>query len=308
MGGVYKYLITMNLGNDEILECYIGTDAITEAYLGEDLVFSSGPFEGLKVSPKSISFNSGTLTATLKVKSSEAWTATTPAWITADVSTGDTGETIITLTATTQTATTQGTITVTSANYEASASCAFNLYTEMAYIYENSNSYQRTHCLNTGILHTASTMSLQIEYYGRGGNSDRMIGYQPDDTGCLGDNNDFRVFGFNSGCFDYNRTRSYTGAINSGYHNLTIGDTYCYDNANSTYLVQQTTEGIVPSPNCPIYIDVSLIKVKSAKIMDGNTVLFDGVAAELNGQYGVWDKVGNQLITNTDITIIGDAL
>lgn len=105
---------------------YLGDDSISEAYLGEDLVFSTGPFEGLKVTPKSLSFNSfNASTANIKIKSSEAWSMTVPAWITASTLTGDTGETIVSLTATTQTATTTGSIVVASANYSASASCFF---------------------------------------------------------------------------------------------------------------------------------------------------------------------------------------
>lgn len=73
----------MYLGEDEILECFIGDSGITEAYLGEDLVFSSGPFSGLKLSPRQIEFKSATAstgtTAKLYVKSSEPWTLTTTA-------------------------------------------------------------------------------------------------------------------------------------------------------------------------------------------------------------------------------------
>lgn len=115
----------MYLGNDEILEMYLGDDSMSEAYLGEDLVFSTGPFEGLKVTPKSLSFNSYKLSASIKIKASESWSMTIPAWITASTLTGDTGDTIVSLTAATQTATTTGSIVVTSANYSASASCFF---------------------------------------------------------------------------------------------------------------------------------------------------------------------------------------
>lgn len=118
----------MNLGNDEILECYIGSDAITEAYLGEDLVFSSGPFEGLKIIPKTITFYKTGLTQTVKVKSSESWTMVIPAWVTASTLTGDSGVTNITFSTTVQTADTSGTVVVTSTNYEASATCQYLLY------------------------------------------------------------------------------------------------------------------------------------------------------------------------------------
>ena len=275
-------------------------------------MFSTGPFQGLKLNPKSLKFEANTLSATLKVKSSEAWTATTPAWVTASVLTGDTGETTITLTTTAQTAATIGSIVVTSANYEASASCQYNVYNEMAYIYEpNQSSFNLSHSIDTGIAHTASTMDIEIEYQGMGSGSfsDRMVGYAQNDPGCTSDNNDFRVFGYSNGTYDYKTFRNWLGGnINSGNYHFRIGDCYCYDIDNEVYKCQGTAFNTVPSPNCHIYVDVSRIKVKSVKIKDGNTVLFDGVAAELGGQYGLWDRVGSQLVTNTDITITGDAI
>jgi hypothetical protein len=124
----------MNLGNDEILECFIGTDAITEAYLGEDLVFSTGPFQGLKIIPKALSFKDGDTVKTVKVKSSEPWEMTVPSWITADTLSGDTGETIVTLTASTQTAETSGSIVVTSTTYSASATVKYTTVKYVEYI------------------------------------------------------------------------------------------------------------------------------------------------------------------------------
>ena len=296
------------LGADEINEIYLGADAITEAYLGDVLVFSSGPFVGLKITPSTISFNSASLTGEVKVKSSEAWTMTLPSWLTASVITGGTGETIVTLTASAQTAT-GGTISVTSANYSASTSAVYYPVVFMDYIYEaNSAGYQQAHHLDTGIAHTASTMNVEIEYFGLGGNSDRMVGYQQGDAGCTSDSTDFRVFGFSTGTFDYMTYRYSFGNIHQGYQHLTIGDCYCYDNQTGQYLCQGSAVGAVPSPNCHILVDVSLIKVKSVKIKDGNNVLFDGVAAELGGIYGLFDRVGGQLITNYGISMTGDTL
>lgn len=116
------------LGGNEVTELYLGETAIAEAYLGEDLVFSSGPFQGLKISPRSISFNKTDLTKTVKVKSSESWTMVIPAWVSASTLAGDSGVTDITFTTTVQTADTSGTVVVTSTNYEASANCQYLLY------------------------------------------------------------------------------------------------------------------------------------------------------------------------------------
>ena len=297
------------LGGAEVTELYLGDHQINEAYLGDVQVFSSGPFQGLKLSPKSFSFNSGSLSAICKVKSSESWTMTVPAWLTASTLTGDTGETVVTLTTTAQTADTSGVITVTSANYSASASCEYQEYQSVDYVYENSGNYQQSHHLDTGIAHTASTMTVQLKYKSRGGNSDRMVGYQQGDEGCQYDTVDFRIFGYQNGTFDYqyNRQKTSTAINNVGQaYDLTIGDCFCYDNTNETYLVQLTPTGVVPSPNCHIYVDMSYIKVKEVKIMDGNNVLFDGVAAKLENQYGLFDTVGGNFITTTDFTIVGE--
>lgn len=298
------------LGGDEVTECYVGGSAVVEAYLGEDLVYSSGPFQGLKINPKTFTFTPSVTSATLTVKSSEAWTATTPSWITASPSTGVAGEIAITLTSTPQTAYTSDVIEIDSTNFSASASCVYDPaeYVEMANIYEpNVSSFQLAHRLDTGIAHTASTMEIEIEFEGRGGSfSDRMIGYAPNDPGCTDDDNDFRVFGWQGGAFDYMTYRStFGGDITIGSHHFRIGDCYCYDYDLGNYRCQGSTVGSVPSPNCHIYVDVSRIKVKSVKITDGNSTLFDGVAAEKDGVYGLWDKVGNQMITNSDITITG---
>ena len=301
--------IPMFLGSDEVQGMFLGTYELQEMYLGTDLVYQSGPFQGLKITPSTISFNNASLTGEVKVKSSETWTMTVPSWISASVLTGGTGETTVTLTATTQSSGRQDTITVSSANYSASTSAVYYPVVLMDYIYEaNSTGYQQAHHLDTGIAHTASTMSVEIEYFGLGGNSDRMVGYQQGDSGCTSDGTDFRVFGFSTGTFDYMTYRNSFGNIHQGYQHLTIGDCYCYNNQTSQYLCQGSAVGSVPSPNCHILVDVSLIKVKSVKIKDGNNVLFDGVAAELGGIYGLYDRVGGQLITNYGISLTGDTL
>lgn len=123
----------MYLGNDEIFECYIGTDAITEAYLGEELVFSSGPFSGLKLSPREMTFRSTTAdtgtTAKLYVKSSEDWTLTTAAdWFSLSPSTGvgNSEKTEITLTITSvPSAETTNVISCTTTSFSASSEVIF---------------------------------------------------------------------------------------------------------------------------------------------------------------------------------------
>lgn len=125
----------MYLGEDEILECFIGDSAITEAYLGEDLVFSSGPFSGLKLSPRDIEFMAATAsagtTAKLYVKSSEPWTLTTDAdWFSMSpltgVGTSNKEEVTITIISA-PTADTTNVISCTTTSFSASSEIVFKL-------------------------------------------------------------------------------------------------------------------------------------------------------------------------------------
>ena len=118
----------MYLGEDTIYEFYLGGDPISEMYLGEVLVYSSGPFVGLKTSPKRVGFTKNDLSATLKIKSSESWSLTAPAWVTASPTTGDTGETVVTLTTTVQTADTSSTISIVSSSFSASVEVSYKNY------------------------------------------------------------------------------------------------------------------------------------------------------------------------------------
>lgn len=123
------------LGNNEVTSAYLGNTALTEAYLGEHLVYSAGPFMGLKVNPKALAFNQYSLSALLKIKASEPWTMTLPAWITADATTGTSGETYVTLETTAQQAATSSTITITSANYSATVEVNYDTFEQVKSIY-----------------------------------------------------------------------------------------------------------------------------------------------------------------------------
>lgn len=123
------------LGGNDVTELYLGGNAVSEAYLGDVLVFSSGPFVGLKMSPKTMKFMDKAIstgdTFELSVKSSENWTLTTDAdWFTLSPTTGlgTSEKTIITLTVTSKpSAETTNTITCTSANYSASTSTLYKI-------------------------------------------------------------------------------------------------------------------------------------------------------------------------------------
>lgn len=122
------------LGNNEVTSAYLGNTALTEAYLGEVLVYQAGEFAGIKLSPRTVEFDSFNSTATIKVKASEAWTMTLPSWLSADTLTGSSGETIVTLTSSAA-AQTGGTITVSSANYSGTAEAEYVVYEQLYSIY-----------------------------------------------------------------------------------------------------------------------------------------------------------------------------
>lgn len=163
-----------------------------------------------------------------------------------------------------------------------------------------------THCIDTGVPHTTSTTTVRIKYTPKDTYSDRMVGYFPSDSGCSGDDNDFRIFSYSGGSFDYKTSRqSNIGVFNQNtYYDLTIGDNFVYDNINETYLYQGSTVGSVPSQGCHIFVDVSTLYVDEVIITDGNTTLFDGKAAyDSNGHIGLYDTVSDTMKYNPNLTM-----
>ena len=115
---------------------YLGTTKIDAVYLGTDLTYTSGPFVGLRITPGSYTFNDRNLTHSFRVKSSEPWEISSiPTWLTADIVSGDTGDTIITLTATSQTADTTDTLVITSSTYSATTDVSWSVYHDYALDY-----------------------------------------------------------------------------------------------------------------------------------------------------------------------------
>ena len=161
--------------------------------------------------------------------------------------------------------------------------------------------------IDTGVPHTTSTTTVRIIYQPKCGRDpqdmwnfcNRIVGYfYPSGNG------DFRIFGYNSGTFDYNGYRN--TSINIIDHNtvydLTLGDCYLYDNQNNTYLCQTTAKGIVPTLNDHISVDLQYTNVMRVIIQDGNTVLFDGKAAyDSFGHIGLYDEVSQSMKYNSNL-------
>ena len=111
------------LGDNNLLSntIFLGDNAVNTIYLGEEIIYSNGPFVGLKVSPQSLGLNNLFNTANIKIKSSENWTITDDSggWLSYSTTNGGTGKTVVSVTASTTQAERTATITVTSANYSA---------------------------------------------------------------------------------------------------------------------------------------------------------------------------------------------
>lgn len=291
----------MNLGNDEILECYIGSDAITEAYLGEDLVYSSGPFQGITISPKTISFNSGSLLKTCKVKASESWTMTVPAWLTASTLTGDTGETVVSLSTTAMTAATSGTIEVVSTNYTASTLVKYNVVEFVNGIKASQMSPNGNLMLDTGIqpnTTTSGNVTGNLYYH----NDGVMIGIEN-----APDNNDFRLFHPAGNIYmDVGNQRCYkTIYFTEGTPSqvdIDFGNCYFVEKINNKSASVQSYGGTLPSGT--IKIDLACMSVGEIKFWTDGNLVFDGKAAKIGTVYGLYDVVSDTFTTTNDFTIV----
>lgn len=297
----------MYLANDEILECYLGSDAVTEAYLGDALVFSSGPVSGLKAIPTSVLFYRGSLVKTIKVRSSESWTMTLPSWISADVTSGSAGDTDVTLTATAQVAATTGTISLSSENYSASVNVS---YEEANYVdgirMSAAPRWDAEYCLDTNVTVGGTDTTIRVKYYGGGVFSDRIVGtvaQGPEGNQGVNDDNDFRYFPTMADAGG-NRisslpTRLYANGV---FQDITLGNLYVYNNQTSTMISQGDTNA--PLETATIRVDMSTNWIQEVIISKGGNVVYDGKAASIGSEYGLYDTIAGGFITDSNLNIV----
>ena len=294
------------LGGDEVTDCYVGGNAVVEAYLGEDLVYSSGPFQGLKISPKTFTFDANTLTASLKIKSSEDWTITTlPSWLSASSASGTSGETIITLTATTQTASTADTIVVTTANFTASAECNYSIVTYVDYIHTQDMGDYTTLYIELPVSAKA-TSKVRI----KGKSTNYRTGNYIIGNGLADTNGDWRWFGLQKEIyFDINNNRIDVGYANySPFYGTNVFDFTLENHKWTDNIGGNVKEGTVQSnvTNSPFRLVLSVLWISQVQIWDGGTLVFDGSASKLGDQYGLYDLVSGAFITDANIGIVGE--
>ena len=91
---------------------------------------------------------------------------------------------------------------------------------------------------------------------------------------------------------------------------LTFDKTSCYNNLYEEYLWDDNDGNYDNTNNLNCLIDVTAVKFKRLRIwkpVNGvDTLVFDGRAALVNGVYGIYDMVSNQLLTNPNITMTGE--
>ena len=290
------------LGGDEVTDCYVGGDAVVEAYLGEDLVYSSGPFQGITIIPKTISFNSGLLLRTCKIKASESWTMTVPAWLTASTLTGNTGETVVSLSTTAMTAATSGTIEVVSTNYTASTLVKYSVAEFVNGIKASQMSPNGNRMLDTGIqpnTTTSGNVTGNLYYH----NDGVMIGIEN-----APDNNDFRLFHPSGNLMmDFGNQRCYNGFTASDgtatQVDIDFGNCYFTEKIRGVSKASPTSfTGTLPSGT--IKIDLACMSVSEIKFWTDGNLVFDGKAAKIGTDYGLYDVVSDTLITTNDFTIV----
>lgn len=292
---------------DEISGLFVGTDEILEGYLGTDLVFTSGPFVGLKAKPTSLAFGLYNPSASTTIKSSEPWSITSlPAWLSASTASGDTGETVVVFENVSQSADTADTITIETANFQLSLGVEYESNPMILLDGVRSSSapyWDLDNYLDTGIYVTGDEDTrFRIKYYGAGVFSDRIVGF--DATECGSDDEDFRYFPEMADAATGRINGLYNLYLEDQYYDITFGNLFVYDNLNSTMVSDVGTfNGI--NTGTTIRIDMSVNWIKEVVIMrDINgtwTDIADFKAAELGGEYGLWDDIGQTWYTKQDL-------
>lgn len=173
--------------------------------------------------------------------------------------------------------------------------------------------------IDTGIFPTTAT-TMRIKYIGTGYKpSAKILGYswygEEDVYNWAEDWEDYRfsfypdIFQFHRQyLWDYNDSRLSTAEVNftdeGAYVDLTFGNNYVYNNLTNTYVDTGDTQNYQAITNIPIMVNVSVIKLQSLEIWQGETKVFDGIAAyDNNGHIGLFDNITNTIVYNSALTM-----
>ena len=177
------------------------------------------------------------------------------------------------------------------------------------YIWETTffPTWNQNSMIDTGVF-AQDDCEIRVAYQGAGADVDRIVGFSQE--GSAGDDDDFRIFYYSDGTFDWGTERqsniagSIGGFIGSGVdYDITMGNGWLYDNLTSSYLYQGSTSTY--NHNCSIRVDVGGQKVKSLQIKNGGIVVFDAFAALDNSDnvIGLFDTVSDTMFTNSSLNL-----
>lgn len=228
-----------------------------------------------------------------------------PSWLSYSQTTGSTGKTVVTVTASTTQADRTATITVTSANYSATISVSQQLIQFVDYVYVDARDNQYVF-IDTGIYPTTAT-TFRVKLKVIEGNGGCVVGFSPPGGGTpttsSSDSNDYRYInnnGEHSAWFDFNSGRiqnRYVETDANGMNDITFGNYYIQDNLTGSIVGTATTQSSMATTTVPIYLSISnRERMQSLEIYDGQTLVFNGHAALVDGVYGIYDSVTETLL------------
>lgn len=289
------------VGADNPEAFMIGDQEVEIMYLGSEVVYEKNS-EGIRMSSnRTIGTESGS-TNNLKITSSEPWTLsvdTAVTWLNFSQLTGDTGQTIVTITATEENQTGDNratTITATTANYSATCEVTQIAVSYVDYIHETTLTANTKHFIDTLVMHTTGT-SFRVKGIVKYNNGEVVVGYQTND------NSDYRLFWADrKPYYDINsrRLENYPQMPEDSFV-----DFYCYNygfSLNGNTLGTGQTQTSITAPET-IKVDIGSWWLQSLEIWDGETKVFDGQAAVLNNTIGLFDSITESMFTTSAYTL-----
>lgn len=292
----------LNIGDTELDTLMIGDQEVELTYMGEEIVYQKGDGSGISMKGKAkVGTKSGS-TYNLKITSSEPWTLsvdTAVTWLNFSQLTGDTGETIVTITATEDNQTGDyraTTITATTTNYSATCEVTQIAVIYVDYIHETTLTSETKHFIDTLVMHTTGT-SFRVKGVVKYSNGNVIVGYLTDDS------SDYRLFwaGRNP-YYDINNTR--LGPYSNMAENTKV-DFYCYNygfSLNGNTLGTGQTQTSITAPET-IKVDIGSWWLNSLEIWDGETKVFDGHAAVEDNVIGLYDSITESMFTTSAYTL-----
>lgn len=268
---------------------------VKKLYRGDDLLFRAlGEKPYLILSTNNISLNVTGETQTVTVASSNPYTATTTSdWITLEQN----GQTL-SITASATQSDREGTITVStnngyfSINETISVSQKYVEFVDYVYVDTRDNDYT---FVDTGIYPTINT-KFRLKYKTIEANGGCIVG-----TMATNDNKDYRYFnhlGVNAFTWDFNSSRlmQYFITEQNNVADVTVGNNYVTNNYTSSTQTG-TTQSSIETPGMTINVNLTnRSRIQSLEIYEGETLVFNGHAALMNGVYGIYDSVTGTLL------------